>query len=168
MDYLTISDSRLAIIGSGREVIIYDRRVEEGNYLGKINILLKQGHGFHSDIYRQAMRDVYDVIDKKLNVPGGFDVVGQDSAVIDRALTGRIQIHPNDDILLMSDGFTRAIDTLDIYPSWSDLLHALKTEGGEQVIRTIRESEVQDSNGRNYPRSSAHDDATLLWLRPGI
>ena len=168
LKYFTISDSKIAILGADRETIIYDKRVEEGNYLVQTDALLKQGHGFNSDSYRKAMRNVYDVIAATLNTPSGFYVAGQDSSVVDHALTGEVQIDPDDDILLMSDGFTRAVDTLNLYPSWTDLLRALKTEGGEHVIRKIRETEAADSKGQKYQRSSPHDDATLLWLRPGI
>ncbi len=162
LDYLVVCDSTLAVIGGGDETVISDERIGP---LGVTNDILKQGHGFDSDSYRKALCDLYDATHKRINVSGGFDVVGQDDGVIERALRGRIPLKPNQDVLLMSDGFTRAIDTLGLYKTWRDLHAGLKEKGGEEIIREIRATESADNQGRKYPRATVHDDATLLWLR---
>lgn len=167
LDYLIVCDSTLAVLGADREAtVLSDDRLDRLNPLAKTNALLRSGSGFTSEEYRLEMQNVYNRCTPLLNKPGGWDAVAQDAGVIDRALTGTLNLHPNDHILLMSDGFTRALDTLDLYSSWEPLLDDLQTHGATYILDCIRTAEKNDPDGKTHPRSSLHDDATILWLSP--
>lgn len=166
LEYLVICDSTLAIIGPNGEQTVSDRRIDKGDPLKALYALLHRGHDFLSDAFKEEMQNLYRQTFARLNKPVGFDVVGQDASVIDRAYTGRLPVGADDHILLMSDGFTRAVDTLGLYNSWNDVLAALLKNGGDAFLDEIRVAEKADYSGEKHPRSSVHDDATLLWIKP--
>lgn len=168
LDYLIVCDSTLAVVGPDQETVLSDPRIDATQPLAKAFELLRTGHDFQSEAYKEEMRNIYKDTHRRLkNIdPDGFDVVGQDPSMIDRALKGHVALGPQDHVLLMSDGFTRAVDMLDIYKSYTDLKQSLETQGGEFIIDQIRASESADPAGRNHLRSSIHDDATLLWIQP--
>lgn len=166
LEYLIVCDSTLAVVGPEKETVISDGRIDEGNFLEHTDALLRTGLGYEAEAYRAAMKNLYAAVTKKLNRPGGFDVVGQDRSIVGRALTGRIPLGPGDHVLLASDGFARAVEELALYPSWTALLQALEEKGGARLLEEIRAAERDDADGRSHPRSSRHDDATLLWIRP--
>lgn len=168
LDYLVVCDSTLAVIGPSGATIISDKRLDATDPLAKTDALLREGFGFGSDEYKAAMRSVYDETGLLMNKAGGWDAIAQDETVIDRALTGTIPLSADDHILLMSDGFTRAIDTLNIYSSWESLLADVETKGLGHVLESVRIVEKSDPNGKAYQRSSIHDDATALWISPAL
>jgi len=166
LDYLLVCDSTLAVIGPSGNTVVSDKRIDLTDPLAGTDALLRAGFGFQSPEFKAEMRNVYNATGKLMNKAGGWDAVAQDPSVIDRAITGTIDLGLGDHILLMSDGFTRAVDTLDIYPSWELLLADIKEKGAGFVLDKIREVEAADANGQKHPRSSIHDDATALWISP--
>ncbi len=38
--------------------------------------------------------------------------------------------------------------------------------GTDEILKKLRAAENADAKGKMYPRSSLHDDATLLWISP--
>ncbi len=168
LDYLIVCDSTLAVIGPERTAVLTDPRLGDLKALAPLDTLLKGGSGFNSPAFKAAMRNVYDHVFGYINAAGGFDVIGQDAGVVDRAVTGTIALEPGDTVLLMSDGFTRAVDTLALYPSWAALVTALKSEGPQAIIDRIRAAERADGDGRRFPRPGIHDDATVLALWPDL
>lgn len=163
LEYLIICDSVLVVVHSESEKAIIGYHT---NTLEPIYAVLRQSHGFESKLFKETMDGLYRQEADIINKPNGFDVVGQDSAVVERALTGHIDLRPDSHILLMSDGFTRILDTLHLYSSWRSVLEALKGKGPAQIFQDLRAVEAKDAQGTNYPRSSRHDDATLLWIKP--
>ena len=168
LDYLIVCDSTLAIIGPDRRtpLILSDDRLERLNPLRGINALLRGGSGFASDAFKAEMHKVYAEFSAMLNNPDGWDAIAQDASVIDRALTGTVPLKATDHILLMSDGLTRTVDTLALYKSWNDLHADLMKNGTDEILKKLRAAETADANGQIHPRSSLHDDATLLWISP--
>ena len=164
MDYLVISDSTLAVIGEDRQEIFTDQRIDSDQPLAGFYDLLTQGYGFDSAVAKTEMMAVYHHVFGRLNRPGGWFTVGQDSTVIDQAVTGSVALKPTDHILLMSDGFTRAVDTLQMYADFHALNGAIGAMGIKTVLTDIRQCEAGDSQGRRYSRSSIHDDATALRI----
>ncbi len=169
LEYLLLCDSTLLVVQNGQaRVVASDPRLDSMNILDECYRLLAAGHGFDSQEYKKALRHAYDIGQPKLNNrtdPQAWYAVTQDASVIDHALSGVIDFKAGDDVLLMSDGFTRAVDTLGIYKDWDALVGAVKSIGPEKIIDQIRAAERADDQGAKYQRSSRHDDATILFGR---
>lgn len=169
LEYLLLCDSTLAVMRNDKmRVVAVDARLDNLKALDECYGCLSKGREFDSDEFKQAMRRAYDIGQHKLNnalCDDAWFAVGQSPDVIAQALTGEIELSESDDVVLMSDGFTRAVDTLGVYKSWDDLAAALKEIGPEKIIEQIRKVEREDVQGFKHHRSSPHDDATILWAR---
>jgi hypothetical protein len=65
---------------------------------------------------------------------------------------------------LLSDGATRLVDRFGVM-AWPGLFDVLDREGPYSLIMQTREAESSDPEGRRWPRSKRHDDATAVLCR---
>lgn len=164
LDYLVLCDSTLAVCGSRGTQVLTDDRIDQNISIEPVYDCLREGYGFETQAFKDAMVELYARTKPLMNTPEGFYSIQQDPAVIEQALTGSLPFDAaTDHILAMSDGFTRAYDILNLYPDVPALWQDILTVGPEEIIRRIRMAEQQDGQGKNFPRSSLHDDATILW-----
>lgn len=163
--YILVADSTLAVMGEGSEQAVSDQRIDDDKPLAAFYDILAQGHGYDSELAKTAMRDVYLKGAARINRPGGWYSVAQDESVIDHAVRGVLMLPEKADILLMSDGFTRATEMLALYPSFSALNQDVNRIGLLGVIDAIRLKELSDPQGISCPRPWIHDDATALRIR---
>jgi hypothetical protein len=70
------------------------------------------------------------------------------------------------DVLMMSDGFYRLVDTFEHY-SDDTLFHAVEQRGLAALLQELREVEQNDLECVRHLRFKTHDDATALWLEQG-
>ncbi len=168
LEYLVLCDSTLAVVSPEREETVSDGRLDANNFLAATNALLRAGKDFDSAEYKAALHGVYDSSQPLLNNDGALGAwygVTQDAKSLGQALQGEIALAAGDNVLLMSDGFTRAVDTLGLYRKYADVLAALEEKGPFAVLDDIRAAERADAGGAKHQRSSRYDDATLLWVR---
>ena len=71
-----------------------------------------------------------------------------------------------DDLLMMSDGFYRLVDTFERYTD-ATLFQAVEQRGLAALLQELRELERGDPECRRHLRFKTHDDATALRLAPG-
>jgi hypothetical protein len=98
------------------------------------------------------------------NVPGGYWVAAADPDVARNALTGELLAKTVRQIVVMSDGATRAISTFKIY-DWPELLRAIVSTGPGELIKQVRVAENADAVGIGHPRNKIHDDATVAMIQ---
>lgn len=166
LEYLLLCDSTLLVQSGDKAQVITDGRQDDVQALRETNALLVSGQGFDTPAYKAALLEAYHHVFRHLNKPeGGWYAVAQDENVVDHALRGNIPITSQDNIFLMSDGFTRAVDTLGMYPDFSSLTTDIQKTDLSAIIDRIRDVEREDGEGQCYPRSSRHDDATALWVQ---
>lgn len=165
LDYILVADSTLAVIGDGHEQTVSDQRIDDDGHLDAFYEILSQGHGYDSELAKAAMRQVYVNGAARMNRPGGWYSVAQDESVIDHALRGVLTLPPDADVILMSDGFTRATEMLQLYPSYMALNQDVNRIGLQGVIDAVRVKELSDPKGVLYHRPWIHDDATALRIR---
>jgi protein phosphatase 2C-like protein len=67
------------------------------------------------------------------------------------------------ELLMMSDGFYRLVDTFGRYTDAS-LFAALEQRGAKALLEELRALEEEDAQCVRALRFKAHDDATALWL----
>ena len=90
-----------------------------------------------------------------------YHILNLDSVMISK---GQMSIHQSiNTILLMSDGFSRIIDTYYLFKDYEDLLVNLEKQGVEQIYDTMREIEQRDQNVQQFPRLRVSDDASLIF-----
>jgi protein phosphatase 2C-like protein len=67
------------------------------------------------------------------------------------------------ELLMMSDGFYRLVDTFGRYTDAS-LFEALERSGAKSLLEELRALEREDAECTRALRFKTHDDATALWL----
>jgi hypothetical protein len=92
----------------------------------------------------------YDVLDVRSSCRGRFE----------RLSCPRGEIR---DLLLMSDGFYRLVDTFGRYTDTS-LFEAAERRGLDALLEELRTLEEDDPECTAHLRFKRHDDATALWL----
>jgi hypothetical protein len=80
------------------------------------------------------------------------------------ALTGTVPRSELRRVGLLSDGATRLVDRFGTM-AWPHLLDVLDREGPYALIVQTREAENGDPEGRRWPRSKRHDDASAVLCR---
>jgi hypothetical protein len=92
----------------------------------------------------------YDVLDVNASCLGRFEQIARP-----RGATR--------DLLLMSDGFYRLVDTFGRYGDRA-LLEAVERRGLGALLDELRELESADAECVAHPRFKRYDDATALWV----
>ena len=88
------------------------------------------------------------------NHPGGFWVAKDDPRAADEAVTGRVPVGALRSVALLSNGASRAVDTLGL-TDWPALMAALPRTGPAEVVRRVRAAEHQ--------QGLAQDDASMCF-----
>lgn len=104
---------------------------------------------------------------KARNKENGYWIVSEKIEAVSHAITVCFPLnseHREHRFMLMSDGFARAVTTLNIFSSCDDLQAFVEQEGLNKVVQLIREKEKTDYNGQKFPRTSRHDDASVLMV----
>jgi hypothetical protein len=92
----------------------------------------------------------YDLFEPSVSCSGRFERLSRPR--------GRVR-----DVLLMSDGFYRLVDTFGRYTDGT-LFDAVERRGLAALLEELRALELDDAECTAYPRFKTHDDATALWL----
>ena len=89
-----------------------------------------------------------------------YHILNLDPIMIDKGT--KSIFHTINTIILMSDGFSRVIDTYNLFKDYKALLVNLEEQGVEQIYKTMREIEQRDQNVQQFPRLRVSDDASLI------
>lgn len=92
----------------------------------------------------------YDVLDVNVPCTGRLERLVCDAAEVR-------------DVLLMSDGFYRLVDTLGRYDD-AGLFQAVEQSGLQPLLSELRSLERADPECTTHWRFKCHDDATAIWL----
>ncbi|MEO5492475.1 MAG: hypothetical protein ABIR08_00435 [Sphingomonas sp.] len=91
-------------------------------------------------------------------------ILGIDPTGADHILYSSQPCVAGDELLLMTDGFSAAIDLYRLIDR-SALPSLLATEGLHGITARLRAAEAADADCARWPRFKQGDDATALWLR---
>lgn len=100
---------------------------------------------------------------KKRNQIFGYDVLTPTDSLYGRCERIILDKSSSLELLCMTDGFYRAVDTLGIYDN-SGLMEIVREKGVNAVLKEIRRLETKDSECKEYPRVKVHDDASAAYL----
>ena len=126
--------------------------------LDKMRALQRQGVQAYAQL-RQAMRDDLRANRNLANVVGGYWVLGIEPEAADHMETGAIALDRPATVLLMSDGFYRAVDTFPLIAEDRIVAWAME-QGLATILAAVRRLEAGDAECRRYPRFKPQDDAT--------
>ncbi|MFJ8197304.1 integrase [Streptomyces sp. NPDC096152] len=159
LEHLVLGDSSLLLAERGGSTdVLTDRRLDEvgARLRGAVNEL-PTGSPEHA----AALAEYRDALTSLRNRPGGFWIAGPDPLAAEHALTGTAPLGSLRSVTLLSDGATRLVDRFELV-SWDETLAILNSTGPDELIRRTRVAETGDADGRRWPRSKAHDDATVV------
>ncbi|MER6955772.1 integrase [Streptomyces sp. NPDC000618] len=164
LEYLVLGDSSL-LLGdtAGGVAAVTDRRLDDVSkkLRGPVDAL-PTGSPEHTT----ALAEYRDALTGLRNRPGGFWIAGPDPQAAEHALIGTVPLESLESVTLLSDGATRLVDRFQL-TTWQEALAVLGASGPDELLRSVREAEAGDLDGRRWPRGKAHDDATVLhWLLP--
>jgi hypothetical protein len=162
LDYLVLGDSTLLLADKeGKPDALTDRRLDEvGKRLRGPVDALPTGSAEHA----AALAEYRDALTGLRNRPGGFWIAGPDPRAAEHALTGTVPLESLASVTLLSDGATRLVDRFEL-SDWEETLAVLGSSGPDELIRSVREAEAGDPDGRRWPRGKTCDDATVLhWV----
>ncbi len=91
-------------------------------------------------------------------------ILGIDPAGADHILYSSQPCVAGDELLLMTDGFSAAIDLYRLFAR-RDLPTLLADEGLHGIAARLRTAEASDPDCARWPRFKQGDDATAIWLR---
>jgi hypothetical protein len=93
----------------------------------------------------------------------GYDVLDLGAGGADRLEHRRFDASQVRDLLMLSDGFYRLVDTLERYTD-ATLFQAAEQHGLAALLAELRALERSDPECTRHIRFKTHDDATALWL----
>lgn len=97
------------------------------------------------------------------NTDGGYPVVDLSLRWIDRITQASVEALPGDQLLLMTDGLYRLIDTFRIHDGES-LMRAALDGGLAPLLAQLRALEAADERCEAYPRAKVRDDVAAALL----
>ena len=99
-----------------------------------------------------------------MNTPEGYWIFNGDPVACLNAVTGSIDVGSGGRVIAATDGFTRLVDTLGVFPDWGSLFSALQKSSLQDLLRVLREAEDRDPECLAHPRFWIYDDATAVYL----
>ena len=163
LDYLVLADVTVHV--APQAVTVTDRRVEASTE-GAMVVL--EHELARTQQHEEAMRSVRPALlasrQADMNTSGGYWVASIDPMAARHALSGRSEIDAATQLLLCTDGFSRAWDTFGLFDGPGEVLTS--GLGALEVLRRVRQEETADHQCLRYPRWNVHDDAAALALAP--
>ncbi|GGO62596.1 hypothetical protein GCM10012289_07630 [Nonomuraea cavernae] len=163
LDWLVLADSVLVLDmhTTAEPMVISDNRLESvADGLRTRLDSLPTGSSDHE----QERYAFVEALLRHRNRDGGYWVASADPQAAENALTGSVPTDAVRATALLSDGASRLVDLFGL-ASWRRLLDILENEGPAELINQVRTAEGTDPHGARWPRSKAHDDATVAYWR---
>ncbi len=97
------------------------------------------------------------------NRSDGYWILGFDGSAADHAVQGEMQLAPGDQVLLMTDGYTRLFDVFEAATT-RNIMDLSAKLGLSEMMRRLRMLEAGDPECTMFPRIKCHDDASALLI----
>jgi hypothetical protein len=148
---------------STREVELCDLRIAD--VAPDLRLLLRrrlhQG-GTFDEGHAALLADIRAEERKARNVSGGYWTAATDPAAARHALTGRWPLDGLVGVTLATDGAWRGFSQYRMHPDPTYLVLRPDRFDPGTALDLIHQKEAADPDGRRWPRSSRHDDKTLV------
>jgi hypothetical protein len=161
VDYLILADTTILLDEPADIQVISDDRLAQ--------IAVTEHSAMHREAtgslaHQRRYADLVTELRRHRNQAEGYWVASSAPDAAYHALTGSVPRPELRRAALLSDGATRLVDRFGVM-AWPHLLDVLDREGPYPLIMQTREAESSDPEGRRWPRSKRHDDATAALCR---
>jgi hypothetical protein len=161
VDYLVLADTTILLDEpAGIQVISDDRLAQVA--VTEHSAMHREATG--SLTHQRRYAELVTELRRHRNQAEGYWVASSNPDAAYHALTGSIRRLDVRRAALLTDGATRLVDRFQIM-AWPHLLDLLDREGPYALIKQTREAESTDPEGRRWPRSKRHDDASAILCR---
>jgi hypothetical protein len=161
IDYLVLADTTILLDApAGIQVITDDRLAQVA--VTEHSAMHREATG--SPTHQQRYAELVAELRRHRNQVEGYWVASSTPDAAYHALSGSVLRHEVRRAALLSDGATRLVDRLGTM-AWSQLLDLLDQEGPYALTMQTRQAENADPEGRRWPRSKRHDDASAVLCR---
>jgi Protein phosphatase 2C len=165
VDYAVLGDVTVVIRSRRRVEVVRDEKVTEFDRAA-IEILTRElDAGATYDHAHRVLGDTLRSNRRYMNSQPGYWILTNRSRAARHAVAGTKRIAPGAEVLVMSDGFARVVDTFGLYRGWNGLLAHARKKSLNSALEALRAAERRDPQCRRFPRLSPFDDATALYLR---
>jgi hypothetical protein len=121
--------------------------------------------GLHHAAARERVLPMIVRHRSRMNEDDGYWILDLSPRCLAHLEQWTLPAHPGNEILLMSDGFSRLVDTFCRY-DWAGLFAKSAVPSGiAHLMAELREIERADATCRAHPRYKVSDDATAMLLR---
>jgi hypothetical protein len=161
VDYLVLADTTILLDEPAGIQVISDDRLAQ--------VAVTEHSAMHREAtgtvtHQQRYADLITELRRHRNQDAGYWVASSTPDAAYHALTGSVPRQEVRRAALLSDGATRLVDRFGTM-AWPHLLDVLDREGPYALIVQTREAENGDPEGRRWPRSKRHDDASDVLCR---
>ena len=161
VDYLVLADTTILLDEpAGIQVISDDRLAQVA--VTEHSAMHREATG--SLTHQRRYAELVTELRRHRNQAEGYWVASSTPDAAYHALAGSVPRPEVRRAALLSDGATRLVDRFGIM-AWPHLLDLLDREGPCALIMQTREAESADPEGRRWPRSKRHDDASAILCR---
>jgi hypothetical protein len=163
VDYLVLADTTILLDATSDFLVVSDDRLAQ--------VAVTEHSAMHQEAtgtvsHQRRYADLVTELRRHRNQAKGYWVASSTPDAAYQALTGSIQRLEVRRAALLSDGATRLVDRFGVM-AWPRVFDLLDREGPSSLIMQTREAESSDPNGRRWPRSKRHDDASAVICRFG-
>lgn len=163
VDYLVLADTTILLDATSDFLVVSDDRLAQ--------VAVTEHSAMHQEAtgtvsHQRRYADLITELRRHRNQAKGYWVASSTPDAAYQALTGSIPRLEVRRAALLSDGATRLADRFGVM-AWPRVFDLLDREGPSSLIMQTREAESSDPNGRRWPRSKRHDDASAVICRFG-
>jgi hypothetical protein len=163
VDYLVLADTTILLDATSDFLVVSDDRLAQ--------VAVTEHSAMHQEAtgtvsHQRRYADLVTELRRHRNQAKGYWVASSTPDAAYQALTGSIPRLEVRRAALLSDGATRLADRFGVM-AWPRVFDLLAREGPSSLIMQTREAESSDPNGRRWPRSKRHDDASAVICRFG-
>lgn len=159
VEYLVLSDALIVLEATSDLQIITDPSVERTAPRERGAVLdLPTSSPAHSARRRALIKRQRSW----RNRPGGYWIASTSPEAAEHALTGAVAPTELRRAALCTDGAARLVDPFKL-TDWTGFLDLLQAHGPGEAIHRVRQAELDDPDGRRWPRTKRHDDATVAF-----
>jgi hypothetical protein len=159
VDYLVLADTTVLLEGpSGVQVVSDDRLAQ----LAVTEHAAMHQEATGTTTHQRRYADLVAELRRHRNQDQGYWVASNNPDAAYQSLTSSTPRQELARAALLSDGATRAADRFGLM-DWPGLLNLLDSQGPDALIARTRGAERSDPQGRRWPRSKQHDDASAAF-----
>jgi hypothetical protein len=161
IDYLVLADTTILLDAPAGIQVISDDRLAQ--------VAVTEHSAMHREAtgtltHQRRYAELVNELRRHRNQDAGYWVASSTPDAAYHALSDSVPRHEVRRAALLSDGATRLVDRFGTM-AWPKLLDLLDREGPYALIMQTRQAESADPEGRRWPRSKRHDDASAVLCR---